>query len=87
VQRCYHGAMGALLAAQAKYDDAIPNLEEDSANPLSMRLLWQAYDRTGAATQATALAAKLSVLEVPTAEQALVVPQFRASLVSQVGRP
>ena len=87
VQRCYHGAMGALLAAQAKYADAIPHLEEDAANPLSMRLLWQAYDRTGAASQAATLAAKLSVLEIPTVEQALVVPQFRASLVSQVGQP
>jgi len=87
VQRCDHGATGALLAAQAKYSEAIPHLEEDAANPLSMRLLWQTYDRTGATTQATALAARLSVLEVPTVEQALVVPQFRASLVSQVGQP
>jgi tetratricopeptide (TPR) repeat protein len=87
VQRCYHGATGALLAAQTKYADAIPHLEEDAANPLSMRLLWQAYHRTGAATQATVLAAKLSVLEVPTVEQALVVSQFRASLVSQAAQP
>jgi tetratricopeptide (TPR) repeat protein len=87
VQRSYHGAAGALLVAQAKYADAIPHLEEDVANPLSMRLLWQSYDHTGATAQATALAAKLSVLEIPTAEQALVVPQFRAGLISQAGRP
>jgi len=29
----------------------------------------------------------LAATNVPTAEQALVVPQFRASLVSQAGQP
>ncbi len=87
VQRCYHGATGALLEAQTEYADAIPHLEEDSANPVSMRLLWRAYDHTGAAAQAAALAVKLSMFEVPTLEQALVVPQFRASIVSKAERP
>jgi len=87
VQRSYHGAEGALLVAQAKYADAIPHLEEDLSDPLSMRLLWKSYDETGAASQAATLATKISLLEVPTAEQALVVPQFRASLVSQAMRP
>jgi tetratricopeptide (TPR) repeat protein len=87
IQLCYHAAAGAVLMAQGKSAEAIPHLEEDSADPLSMRLLWQAYSNTGAAEQAGALAAKLAALNVPTVEQALVVPQFRASLVSQVRQP
>ncbi|MGA8152252.1 MAG: tetratricopeptide repeat protein [Terriglobales bacterium] len=78
----YYGAAGAVLMAQGKFAEAIPELEEDSAEPLSMRLLWQAYDATGASSEARAMAVKLSALNVPTVDQALVVPQFRASLVS-----
>jgi tetratricopeptide (TPR) repeat protein len=84
---CYYGAAGAVLMAQRKFAEAIPELEEDSAEPLSMRLLWRAYGSTGASTQAQTMAAKLAALNVPTVEQALVVPQFRASLVSQAGHP
>jgi len=88
VLSCYHSAAGAVLVVQRKFAEAISELEEDSADPLSMRLLCRAYSSTGAAAQAQAMAAKLSALNVPTVEQALVVPQFRASLisVSQTGR-
>jgi tetratricopeptide (TPR) repeat protein len=87
VQLSYHAAAGAVLAAQGNDAEAIPHLEEDSADPLSMRLLWQAYGHTGASARAEALAARLAVLNVPTIEQALVVPQFRASLISQEHQP
>jgi hypothetical protein len=87
IQLCYHAAAGATLMAQGKYAEAISHLEEDSADPLSMRLLWTAYNRTGAAADAQTVASKLALLNVPTVEQALVVPQFRASLVSQARQP
>jgi tetratricopeptide (TPR) repeat protein len=89
VMFCYHGAAGALLVAQSKFVEAIPELEEDTTDPVSMRLLCRAYNRTGANQQAQALSARLSALNVPTVEQALVVPEFRASLVSvsQPARP
>ena len=87
IQLCYHAAAGAVLMAKGKYAEAIPHLEEDSADPVSMRLLWKAYVSTGAAAQAGTLAAKLAATSVPTAEQALVVPQFRASLAGQAGQP
>ena len=87
IQLCYHGAAGATLVAQGKFAEAIPHLQEDSADPLSMRLLWRAYNSTGAAADAQAVAAKLAALNVPTVEQALVVPQFRARLVSQARQP
>lgn len=87
IQLCYHGAAGAVLMAQRKFAEAIPHLEEGSSDPLSMRLLWRAYASTGATVDAQATASKLAALNVPTVEQALVVPQFRASLVSQAGSP
>jgi tetratricopeptide (TPR) repeat protein len=87
IQLCYHAAVGATLIAEEKYAEAIPHLEEDSSDPLSMRLLWRAYGSTGAGDLAEALATRLAALNVPTIEQALVVPQFRASLVSQSHQP
>jgi hypothetical protein len=83
----YEASAGALQLAQGKYAEAISHLEEDAENPLTMRLLWKAYSMTGATAQADQIAAKLANLNVPTAEQAVVVPQFRASLVSQAKQP
>ncbi len=87
IQLCYHGAAGAVLVAQGKFAEAIPHLEEGTADPESMRFLWRAYQSTRAASEAQALAAKLAALNLPTVEQALVVPQFRLNLVSQAVHP
>jgi tetratricopeptide (TPR) repeat protein len=87
VQLSYHAALGALLLAQQKYPEAISHLEEDSDDPLSLRLLWRGYSSQGEATRAGTVATRLAGLNVPTVEQALVVPQFRAGLVGQDGRP
>jgi Flp pilus assembly protein TadD len=87
VQLAYHDAAGAVCLAEGKATDAIAHLEEDSENPVTLRLLWKAYTGTGASSQAGAVASKLAALNVPTVEQALVVPQFRASLLSQAGQP
>src|SRR5262249_27621936 len=43
VQRSYHAAAGALLIAQQKYGEAVAHLEEDSYDPLTMKLLIVAY--------------------------------------------
>ena len=80
VQLCYHAASGAVLVAQGKFTDAISHLEEATSDPLSMRLLWRAYNSTGASSKAQSIASKLAALNLPTVEQALVVPQFRAGL-------
>ncbi len=83
IQRSFHGATGAVLVAQGKYAEAVPELQEDSEDPISMRLLWRAYSSTGANGQAQMMADKLANFNIPSFEQALVVPQFRASMVSQ----
>lgn len=81
IQRTYNGAKGAFLVAQQQYKSAIPYLQEDYMNPLSMRLLVAAYRKTKANSEAAALSHKLVEWRIPTIEEALVVPAFRAEEV------
>ncbi|HEY6272954.1 MAG TPA: tetratricopeptide repeat protein [Terriglobales bacterium] len=78
IQRSYSGAEGAFLVSRMKYKAAIPYLEDDYMNPLSMRLLVVAYRKTKAMTGAATLSHKLEEWRIPTIEEALVVPLFRA---------
>jgi tetratricopeptide (TPR) repeat protein len=70
-QRIFHAAAGTLLFDQKKYSDAISQLAEDVANPLSMKLLISAYRQTGASEQADLLSRKLLEWKVPGIEEAL----------------
>jgi tetratricopeptide (TPR) repeat protein len=78
LQSSYHGAAGALLMDQKKYPDAIAHLEEDQDNPFTLELLVQAYYQTDQAEKLHAVEARLRGTNVPTMEQALVVPAARA---------
>jgi len=71
LQRTYDGASGTLLFAQKKYSDAIPQLEEDIANPASMKLLLRACRETGDEDEARNLTRKLVGWKVPSTEEAL----------------
>jgi tetratricopeptide (TPR) repeat protein len=75
-QRVYHGAAGTLLVAQKQYAEAVPHLEEDIANPLSMKLLITAYRETGDADEANNLTRKLQTWKVPSTEEALATADF-----------
>ncbi len=75
---CYNGAAGTLLMDQKKYEDAIPRLEEDQDNPVTMELLVQAYYETGLTDKLHEIEAKLRGTNLPTMEQALVVPGMRS---------
>ncbi|MGD0212090.1 MAG: hypothetical protein ABSB87_02585 [Terriglobales bacterium] len=77
IDLAYHGAFGALLVSQQKYSEAIPYLEEDANNPLSLKLLAIAYGKTGDNTAAERTLDLLSSLNDPSLEQALVVPAVR----------
>lgn len=70
-QRIYQGAAGTLLVAEKQFADAVPHLEEDVANPLSMKLLITAYRETGDADEANNLMRKLQTWKVPSTEEAL----------------
>ena len=77
IQLQYEGAAGAVLVAQGKYEQALAHLQEDSRNPLSMRLMVLSYRKTGAKEVAEELSKTLANWNEPTLEQALVVPDFR----------
>jgi tetratricopeptide (TPR) repeat protein len=78
IQSSYEGAAGTLLMAQKKYDDAIAHLEEDEDDPLTMELLVQAYYQTMQTEKLHEIEIKLRGTNVPTMEQALVVPALRS---------
>lgn len=87
VQHAWHAAQGAVLVAEEKYAEAIPHLEEDSQNPLSLQLLWQAYSQTGKQAQAEHIQAVLGGFNQVTVEQALVVPRFREAVAEKRDQP
>jgi tetratricopeptide (TPR) repeat protein len=77
VEVAYEGAAGTVSYSEGKFDEAIAHLEEDSNNPLSLKLLAAAYQKIGYAAGAKRIDETLSNLNDPTLEQALVVPAFR----------
>ncbi len=77
IELAYHGAAGAVLFSEHKYDQAISNLEEDTTNPFSLKLLAAAYQKIGYSAGAKRTNETLTNLNDPTLEQALVVPAFR----------
>jgi tetratricopeptide (TPR) repeat protein len=78
IQSSYHGASGTLLMDQKKYQDAIALLEEDQDNPFTLELLVQAYYQTEQTEKLHEAEAKLRGTNMPTMEQALVVPAARS---------
>ena len=80
IDSAFNGAMGAHLSFEQKYKQAIPHLEEDGNNPLSLERLATAYRMTGYISGARHTEQVLAKLNDPTVEQALVVPAFRQCL-------
>lgn len=78
IERTWHGAAGTLLVAQKKYAAAIPHLEADFANPLSIKMLIIACEKSKAKQKAAALRLKLAEWRIPSIEEALVVPSLHA---------
>jgi len=78
IQSSYHGAAGSVLMDQKKYEDAIAHLEEDQDNPFTMELLARAYYQTNQPDKLHEIEAKLRGTNVPTMEQAMVVPAARS---------
>ena len=83
IQSSYNGAAGTLLMSQAnndqkKFNEAIAYLEEDQDNPFTMELLVQAYYQTNQTEKLHQAEARLRGTNVPTMEQALVVPAARS---------
>ncbi len=77
VERAYHGAKGALLAAQSKIGAAIEDLQEDPEDPFSMAKLAELEAATGNAQDATETRARLKADYGTTLEDWLAVRGFR----------
>jgi len=77
IQTSYNGAAGTLLMDKQKFAEAVDYLEEDRDNPFTMDLLVQAYYQTGQTDKLAEAEARLRGTNVPTIEQALVVPAAR----------
>jgi tetratricopeptide (TPR) repeat protein len=77
IQASFHGASGAMLVAQGKYDDAILQFKEDDRNPFSMHGLVVSYEKTGAREQAQQMASRLGGFNEPIIEQVIVVLPYR----------
>jgi hypothetical protein len=77
VQSSYNGAAGTLLMDQKKFEEAITHLEEDRDNPFTLELLVQAYYQTNQSDKLAEAEARLRGTNIPTMEQALVVPAAR----------
>ena len=77
VERAYHGANGALLAAQSKVGAAIEELKEDPENASSMAQLAELQAASGNAQDAAATRARLKADYGTTLEDWLVVREFR----------
>jgi tetratricopeptide (TPR) repeat protein len=78
VQSSYHGSAGALLMTKQQIKEAIAHLEEDEDNPYSLELLSRAYSISHAAEKKHEVEVKLRASNMPTMEQALVVPAVRS---------
>lgn len=86
VQFSLSGARGSVLMAQGKYEEAIESLQDDDKNPFSIQRLIVAYQKTGAREKADLMSQRLAHYYEPTIEQAVVVPEFRKTLVAMKDR-
>jgi predicted Zn-dependent protease len=82
VQESYHSANGAALLAQGDYAAAIPELEEDAQNPLSLRLLAEAQTKAGQTADAQETLVTLAAISDERVETAFAAPRARALLKS-----
>jgi len=77
IQRTYAGAAGTVLMARKKYREAAAELEQDFVNPVSMKLLVVAYQKSKASGPAEQWRKRLLDWKIPTVEEALVVFAYR----------
>ena len=80
VQKAYHAANGAALYAKGDYAGAIPELQEDSLNPLTLRLLVQAQNKAGQPAEAAKTQEALAAINDERAETAFAATEARAAL-------
>ncbi len=71
VQRCYHAALGASFMADGKFAEAIPELQEDPGNAISLKWLTVAYEKSGNATEAKTTRDRMRLIHKITIDDAI----------------
>ncbi len=87
VQKAFHSANGAVLYAKGDFAAAIPELQEDSLNPLTLRLLVEAQTKAGQAAEAQKTLEALAAINDERAETAFAATEARAALKSARQQP
>ena len=82
IQNAWHGASGAMLLEQGKFQGAISHLEEDVDNPCSLAPLARAYAAMQAADKVRETEGRLRTTYVPTLEQALELTSAGAQAIA-----
>ena len=59
------------------YSAAISHLSDNDSDPLSLLHLIEAYKQSGRNAEAQSVATRLAALNLPTSDQAVIVPEFR----------
>jgi tetratricopeptide (TPR) repeat protein len=80
IQTSYHAANGAVLLAKGDFAGAIPELQEDSQNPLSLKLLADAQSKAGRAADAQKTLTQLAAISDERVEVAFERPKAQAAL-------
>jgi tetratricopeptide (TPR) repeat protein len=80
LQKAYHSANGAVLFAKGDYAAAIPELQEDAQNPLSLHLLAEAQSKAGQNADAQKTLTTLAAISDERVETAYAAPQARLAL-------
>jgi Flp pilus assembly protein TadD len=71
VQRCYHAATGASFMADGKFTEAVPELQEDPADAISLKWLAVAYEKSGNAAEAKTTRDRMMLIHKITIEDAI----------------
>lgn len=82
IQATCHGAAGAVLATQGKYEEAIGELLEDDRNPFSLKFLVLAWQKSGNNLEAARWENRLTSVKNPTLELALVMMSYSPALAA-----
>jgi tetratricopeptide (TPR) repeat protein len=82
VQKAFHSANGAVLYAKGDFAGAIPELQEDSLNPLTLRVLVEAQTKAGQAADAQKTLETLAAINDERPETAFAATEARATLKS-----
>jgi tetratricopeptide (TPR) repeat protein len=80
VQNSFHSANGAVMLLEGRYAFAVAEFQEDSRNPLSLRMLSEAETKAGMSAAGQEVLEKLAAINDERVESAVAVPQARAAL-------